>query len=63
MNKFGKVFYSNSISVLEGVAAGACFVNDGPIVIHCIEASDKAEYSHMLLLEDPESDELLEGFY
>jgi hypothetical protein len=44
------------------VAAGASFVNDGPIVIHGIEASDKAEYSHMLLLEDAESDELLEGF-
>lgn len=62
MKKFGKVFYSNNIQFLEGVAAGASYVNDGPIVIHNIEVSDKAEYSHMLLLEDTESDELCEGF-
>lgn len=63
MKKFGKVFYSNNIQFLEGVAAGASYVNDGPIEIHNIEVSDKADYSHMLLLEDAESDELCEGFY
>jgi len=63
MKKFGKVFYSNNIQFLEGVAAGASYVNDSPIVIHDIEVSDKAEYSHMLLLEDVDSDDLDEGFY
>lgn len=62
MNKSGKVFYSNNVQFLEGVAAGASYVNDGPIVIHGIEASDKAGYSHMLLLEDTEADELHEEF-
>lgn len=54
----GKIFYSNSAEYLEGIKRGAEYVNDGPIVVHDIESSDKEGYSHMLVLEDSDMDEV-----
>lgn len=54
----GKVFYSNSRRYLEGVAAGAEFVNDPSLTIGEIEKSDILKLPLKLMIEDPEADEL-----
>lgn len=54
----GKVFYSNSRRYLEGIAAGAEFVNDVSLTIGEIEKSDILKFPLKLVIEDPEADEL-----
>lgn len=52
----GIVFYSCYKKYLQGIAHGAEFVNDGPIVVHDIERSDDPDYTYMLYLEDTDED-------
>lgn len=54
----GKTFYSNSEEFLQGVQAGASYVNDGPIEIGTIEKSDNPDYAFMLVLTDSDDDEM-----
>ncbi len=54
----GKVFYSNSRRYLEGIIAGAEFVNDTSLTIGEIEKSDTLRFPLKLVIEDPEADEL-----
>jgi hypothetical protein len=59
----GKIFYSNSQEYLQGVADGADYVNDGPIVVHEITTSDKPGYTFMLALEDTDDDTVTSEFF
>lgn len=52
----GKIFYSNNPDVLEGVAAGASYTNDGPYDVGNVESSSKEGYAYQLKITDPDQD-------
>ncbi len=60
----GQIFYSNNPDVLQGVAEGASYVNDGPYEIGDVESSTKDGYAYQLKITDPEldSDDITESF-
>ena len=54
----GKTFYSNHSETLEGVIAGAEYVNDGPYQIGAVTESNDPDYRYMVVIVDEEASEM-----
>lgn len=54
----GKTFYSNNEEFLQGVDAGASYINCGHYKIGNIVKSDNPDYAFMLVIKDSDEDEM-----